>query len=103
MEVFVFHLLAIRDLLQSLPLRLNTAVSRLARARDHRHAPDIHHSSREWKCINTLCFSTVCVYMAFFLVLVDTDTDGKVGKLTEHFISRCLRLNGSHDDQTCRY
>lgn len=44
----------------------------------------------------------VCVH-GFFLVLVDTDTDGKVGKLTEHFISRCLRLNGSHDDQTRRY
>lgn len=29
-KVFVFHLLSICNLLQSLPLRLNTAVSRLA-------------------------------------------------------------------------
>lgn len=34
MEVFVFHLLAICNLLQSLPLRLNTTVSRLRR-RNH--------------------------------------------------------------------
>lgn len=37
MEVFVFHLLAICNLLQSLPLILNTAIGLLAHTRGHKH------------------------------------------------------------------
>lgn len=52
MEAFVFYLLAICDLLQSLPLRLNTAMSRLAHARDHRHTANVHHFSH----IASVCY-----------------------------------------------